>query len=232
MKYGSNEPTSPIPLLLNGGYMENPFYDGNFGKKRLKTDEVLSNGTDEYTFYYDLDVPFEAIYDKKLKTYRRKLKTDKTDDSVCYIRSPRMNVKPAEVAKAGSDWNKFYGTHNITQTTWVYKGIEENTRPFNFDQPVTHGDNYNWSGLKISMPSQLYISDFNNNFINYGTFGSGNNILYEDHFRIVNENKKGLDDEDSIITEVLDPFLSINLLDKTNKHLADINIETVAKSYE
>ena len=232
MKYGSNEPTSPIPLLLNGGYMENPFYDGNFGKKRLKTDEVLSNGTDEYTFYHDLDVPFEAIYDKKLKTYRRKLKTDKTDDSVCYIRSPRMNVKPAEVAKAGSDWNKFYGTHNITQTTWVYKGIEENTRPFNFDQPVTHGDNYNWSGLKISMPSQLYISDFNNNFINYGTFGSGNNILYEDHFRIVNENKKGLDDEDSIITEVLDPFLSINLLDKTNKHLADINIETVAKSYE
>lgn len=234
MKHGSNEPTSPIPIILNGGYMENPFYDGTFGKRRETTDQVLSNGTDEYTFYYDINVPFQAIYNKKLKSYRRKIGNHSDDDEkdICYIRSPRMNVKPAQVALAGSDWKKYYNTHNKVHTTWLYKGIEENTRPFNFDQPIVHGDNYNWSGLKISMPNQLYISEFNNNFINYGTFGSANNIIYEDHFRIVNENKRGLEEEDSIITEVLDPFMSVNLLDKTNEHLSDIKIETVSKSFD
>ena len=33
MKNGSNEDEDSKPILLNGGYMEDPFYQGTFGKK-------------------------------------------------------------------------------------------------------------------------------------------------------------------------------------------------------
>lgn len=93
-------------------------------------------------------------------------------------------------------------------------------------------DTYNWSGLTVVMPPQIYLSEYNNNFINYGTFGSSNGIQYEDHFRVVDENKRGLEEEDNVIIDVLTPFLSINLLDKSNEKFNDIKFEAVDSSYE
>lgn len=234
MQYGSNEPTTPEPLLLNGGYMENPFYDGNFGvKKHESGGYAIIDGSDKYTFYRDKKVPFLAIWDETLKSYRKALPSDDTTNTkTCYIRSIRFNVSQSEVAKAGDDWREYYVPYNKTSTIWVYKGIEENTRPFNFDQKLTMTDTYNWSGLTVVMPPQIYLSEYNNNFINYGTFGSSNGIQYEDHFRVVDENKRGLEEEDNVIIDVLTPFLSINLLDKSNEKFNDIKFEAVDSSYE
>lgn len=232
MKYGVNESTTPIPLILNGGYMEDPFYDGNFGRKRQKNSEVMPDAKDGYEFYYDLQVPFRAILDKTHNLYRRLLDSDVVDDTVCYIRSPRFRVPTWQVIMSGNDWRKYYGTHNISHTTWQYKGIEEDTRPFNYDRTVRLADDYYWSGLEISMPNQLYISLFNTNFINFGTFGSSNGIQYVDHFRISNDDNRALQEDDSIITQVTDKFLSINLLDKTNQNIEDIEIQIVTKTFE
>jgi hypothetical protein len=85
-------------------------------------------------------------------------------------------------------------------------------------------DTYNWSGLSILNPAKINISTHNNNFVNYGYFGAHNAIDYEDHFQTVDENKRDLGDNDNIITEVITPFLSINLLDEVNKNLNDITI--------
>lgn len=232
MKYGVNESTTPIPLILNGGYMEDPFYDGNFGRKRQKNSEVMPDAKDGYEFYYDLQVPFRAILDKTHNLYRRLLDSDVVDDTVCYIRSPRFRVPTWQVIMSGNDWRKYYGTHNISHTTWQYKGIEEDTRPFNYDRTVRLADDYYWSGLEISMPNQLYISLFNTNFINFGIFGSSNGIQYVDHFRISNDDNRALQEDDSIITQVTDKFLSINLLDKTNQNIEDIEIQIVTKTFE
>jgi hypothetical protein len=94
MQYGSNEPTTPEPLLLNGGYMENPFYDGNFGvKKHESGGYAIIDGSDKYTFYRDKKVPFLAIWDETLKSYRKALPSDDTTNAkTCYIRSIRFNV--------------------------------------------------------------------------------------------------------------------------------------------
>lgn len=240
MQYGSNEPTTPEPLLLNGGYMENPFYDGNFGVKKQKNEYVLPiENTDIYTFYKDKNVPFLAVWDDKIGNYRRTLDSDFIDGVLpqnthwCYIRNIRYNVPLAEVALfINEDWQKFYETYNKTSTNWVYKGIEENTRQFNFDQKLTMNDYYTWSGLSIKNPPQIYVSEYNNNFINFGSFGSKNGIQYIDHFRMYDENKRGLEDEDNIISDVMPPFLSTNLLDKSNQKLNDVKFETSHKSFE
>jgi hypothetical protein len=85
-------------------------------------------------------------------------------------------------------------------------------------------DTYNWSGLSILNPPKFYLSTYDNNFVNYGFFGAHNAITYEDHFQVVDENNRSLDEQDNIITEVINPFLSVNLLDEVNKNLNDITI--------
>jgi hypothetical protein len=64
MKNGSNEDEDSRPILLNGGYMEDPFYQGTFGKK------IVEEGWRDKAN----QVPFVAVFDDELGTYRRLLK--------------------------------------------------------------------------------------------------------------------------------------------------------------
>ena len=219
MKNGSNEDEDSKPILLNGGYMEDPFYQGTFGKK------IVEEGWRDKAN----QVPFVAVFDDELGTYRRLLKDqDATNKKTCYIRSIRYNVPYHQVRKSP----QFYEQYKVIKTTWVYQGIENNTRPFNFDKKFRMTDTYNWSGLSILNPPKFYLSTYDNNFVNYGFFGAHNAITYEDHFQVIDENNRSLDEQDNIITEVINPFLSVNLLDEVNKKLNDITIQTTSLSFE
>ena len=242
MKFGMNEPTVAVPLCLNGGYFENPFYDGNFGRKRI-LNSAGAGQVGNYkkdTFYRDKSAPFLAVLNQKdadgnviKKGWKRLFDGEiPNGDTVAYIRSVRQQVTIEEIALAGIDWEKYYEPYNKIHTAWVYKGIESNTRPFNFDQRLTMNDYYRWSGLHVKMPANIYVSQYTNNFVNCGTFGSNNGIQWIDNFRVFDENKKGLDEEDNVITNVIRPFLSINLLDKTGSKYSDVKFESEAMTFE
>lgn len=217
MKNGTNDDGQSKPILLNGGYMEDPFYQGTFGKK------IEQKG------WRDISVPFEAVYDNSLKTYRRRLSGENVSGKkTCYIRSIRYGVKKEEVEKAP----QFYQQYSNIKTTWVYQGLETNTHAFNFDRKFRMGETYNWTGLSILNPPQFYLSTYDNNFVNYGFFGAHNAITYQDHFQVVDENKRDLGEQDNIITQVITPFLSINLLDEVNKNLNEITFQTTNASFE
>jgi hypothetical protein len=49
---------------------------------------------------------------------------------------------------------------------------------------------------------------------------------------VFDENKKGLDEEDNVITNVIRPFLSINLLDKTGSKYSDVKFESESITFE
>ena len=219
MKNGTNDDGSSKPILLNGGYMEDPFYQGTFGKK------IIENGWRDKAN----EVPFIAVFDDKLKTYRRLLENQDTNGKkTCYIRSIRYGVSQQQV-KLNPE---FYEKYSLIKTTWVYQGLESNAHPFNFDKNFRMSQTYNWSGLSILNPPKFYLSTYDNNFVNYGFFGAHNAITYEDHFQVVDENKRDLGEQDNIITEVITPFLSINLLDQVNKNHNDIIIQTTSASFE
>lgn len=95
---------------------------------------------------------------------------------------------------------------------WAFQGDENDTRPFDYSKSLKIDDYYNWSGLKIKMDS-LYYSDYTNNSVNFGTFGSHNKVLYSDNFQFTGKQYEYIEDDDTVIKEVLLPFMSQNVFD-------------------
>jgi hypothetical protein len=59
----------------------------------------------------------------------------------------------------------------------------------------------------------FYYSDYVENSVNFGTFGSHNNVSYTDNFLYTGKQDAIISDRDEVITEVLLPFLSKNIFD-------------------
>ena len=119
---------------------------------------------------------------------------------------------------------------------WVYQGSEDKVVPFNYDLRLILNKNYRWSGIEVfGIPQnkktpQFSPSLYDTNYINFGSFGATEDIQYEDHFKVVPNNYSDIIGEDSIINDVMQQFLSINLLE--NPEYNDIEFETKSLSYE
>ena len=112
----------------------------------------------------------------------------------------------------------FYtGERTLDETTneyvWTYKGNVKDTRPFEFNRILKVDDYYNWSGLGTKNESFFY-SNYTNNAINCGTFGSHSKVQYIDNFQNVGSDYNYLNDDDAVIKEVLLPFLSKTVFDE------------------
>lgn len=158
MIYGYNEQHTSTPVLLNGGYFENPFYPGH------------------------------------------------------------------EIRKDNGD------------LAWVYQGSELKCQPFNFKQRLIVNSNYKWSGIttygtnihkeQIEFSPSLY----DNQLINFGNFGDNIDVIYEDHFMKVPSNYSDVIDNENIISNVLQQFFSVNLLE--NPEASDFEFEVEDITYE
>ena len=73
-------------------------------------------------------------------------------------------------------------------------------------------------------------SKYDNNFINFGEFGDTADVVYVDHFRTVPSNYTDVVDNEKVISDVLQQFFSVNLLE--NPELADIEYEVKNATYE
>lgn len=157
MIYGYNEEITSKPIIINGGYFENPFYPG---KKVRKEDGRLA---------------------------------------------------------------------------WEYQDSEDKCQPFNFDQRLIVKGNYKWSGLTAhgipqSKAPEFSPSLYDTNYINFGEFGDTIDIEYEDHFKEVPSNYSDVIDNENIISNVLQQFFSVNLLE--NPDIESTIYEVEEANYE
>jgi hypothetical protein len=106
--------------------------------------------------------------------------------------------------------------------------------------------NYRWSGLEVfgthldvdvnKEQVEFRQSKLYDNSVSFGKFGDSNGILYEDHFNKVPSKYEEVFDDESIITDVLDEFSSINLMEYPEKEdgvtfeVQDVSLEEIKES--
>ena len=193
------------PKILNGGYMENPFYKGE--QITIKTKKWKDNAD---------FVPFKVIYDESLKSWRRTKEEEKSD---VWCRVVRKDVSEEEVQMVGQHAISPYIEYDELEYKWVYKNSEDNVIPFDYGKHVTlidtENDRYVWSGLKIKNDS-LHYSDIGTNFVSFGDLGVHKGIEYKDHFEKISSSYANFETEDSIITDVLLEFLTQNVYESND----------------
>ena len=133
--------------------------------------------------------------------------------------------------------NPFYPGHEIRKDNgdlaWVYQNSELKCHPFNFKQRLIVNSNYKWSGIttygtniykeQIEFSPSLY----DNQLINFGHFGDNVDITYEDHFMKVPSNYSDVIDNENIISNVLQQFFSVNLLENSEESDIEYEIEDI-----
>lgn len=118
---------------------------------------------------------------------------------------------------------------NTNEFVWTYKGDVNDTRPFDFEKILKVDDYYNWSGLRTKNES-FYYSNYTNNSVNFGTFGSHSKVQYIDNFQNSGHDYAHLDNNDAIINEVLLPFVSKTVFDEPDYEI--IEDETTWDNYD
>lgn len=200
------------PKILNSGYFENPLYKGE--QTTIKTKKWKDKAD---------KVPFKVVYDENIGKWRR-AKVDENSYMLC--RTLRNDVPQQEVeivdgyiAPDEEDENNLADTDNYTQYhelsyKWEKSGSEDNVVPFDYTKQLTLIDNdeekYQWSGLKIKNDA-LYYSDIDTNFITFGEFGIHKGLYYKDHFEKKFAEYDDLENNDSIITDIVLDFLTQNM---------------------
>ena len=119
---------------------------------------------------------------------------------------------------------------------WVYQDSVSKVVPFNYDLRLILNKNYIWSGIEVHGYSQdkktpeFSPSMYDTNYINFGNFGDSSEIIYEDHFQVVPNNYADIIDDERVIINVLQQFLSVNLLE--NPQFDDMIFETKDATHE
>lgn len=201
-------------ISLNGGYFEDPFYKGEV--KRVETTKWKDKKTETGNFSLGL------VYDSTEKRYRRP-KAGET--ATLTIKEPRTDVPYSEVYGNPSSYVSYIDSTN----GWAYNDDVNDTRPFDYIKNLIIDEQYNWSGLKTKM-EELYYSNYINNSVNCGTFGSHKGLEYRDNFQYSGKRDEMISNKDEIITEVLLPFLTKNVFENPEYEIeAD---ETAWDEYE
>ena len=207
------------PKILNGGYMENPFYKGE--EMSIKSYKWRDNAQ---------TVPFKVVFDTNLNTWRR-AKGEEIEEATTWCRVVRDDVsfeevKKVEGVKSSDDQYVNYVKYTDYQYKWVNSGSEENAVPFDFNKQLTliddEDDRYEWSGLKIKNDA-LYYSDIDTNFVSFGDFGGHTGYIYKDHFEKKFSEYDNLEKEDSIVTDVILEFLTHNMYESDEIEIIEDN---------
>ena len=242
---GQGQEISGEALLLNGGYFENPFYQG---EKKEVTIVNTQKGADQVgeknTKYHYKDrvqeVPFKVKrveVTKKcdngnsytINQYRRVLPGEENTDSQLWWTNVRHDVSVQEIRAAGTNWKQYYVPYRKVYSKWVYNNDETKTQPFDFTKSIKLTDTYRWSGISIN--NNGFFHPTNTNFINYGNFERNlrypSQTTYEDNFMKTNILYQNVSDNKDIITDVILEFATNNVFDNS-----DIKIQKKSSSLE
>lgn len=209
-------------LLLNGGYFENPLYQGY--KKQVS---ILNPNNFDGKWYKDKPFvqPF-ALYNYTTvdqngvlyNDFRRVFDDDENKVIVGYQGIVRTDVSQGQIdaAKAKGRFDDYYEQYKKIKTVWCLNGMEEDVRPFDYDKRLilvsTSDDHYQWTGIKIKN-EKMYYPNQTTNFINFGRFDRNTRYKYIDHFGYSKLNYNAIEDNENIVTDVLLDFMSKNMYD-------------------
>lgn len=192
------------PKILNGGYMENPLYKG---KQETIVVKKWRDNADK--------VPFKIIYDSILNKWRR-AKDDESSDYWCRV--VRKDVSQDEIQIVDGENITNYVEYDDITYKWMNGGSVDDVVPFDYTKQLTlidtEDDKYTWSGLKIKNDA-LYYSDIDTNFISFGEFGVHQGLVYKDHFGKKFAQQNAIEDDETIITDVVLEFLTQNMYESS-----------------
>lgn len=200
------------PKILNGGYMENPLYKG---KQETITVKKWRDNADK--------VPFKIVYDKTLKSWRR---AKDNESSEYWCRVVRKDVSQDEIQIVDGENITNYVEYDEITYKWMNSGSVNNVVPFDYTKQLTlidtEDDKYTWSGLKIKNDA-LYYSDIDTNFITFGEFGAHQGLVYKDHFGKKFAQQNAIEDDETIITDVVLEFLTQNMYESDEIEIIEDN---------
>lgn len=221
---GEGDEISAPAMLLNGGYFEDPFFQGEVKEVVVMnpdTYNALQYGQRDDSYHY-MDrvdaIPCEATVgyrivkfpdknDLHYPEYQRRFSS--SEKSYGYLNGVRHEISMTEIGRAGANWRQYYKPYKKKIKKWVYDGIESNTVPFDFDKELKLTNTYRWTGLKINNDG---FSHFNYNFINYGSFERNirfdNLTTYDDNFMKTNVLFDNKDAFENVIDDVILDFAS------------------------
>ena len=171
-------------------------------------------------------------------------------DDVIFAEAEELVSKPKIINGGYFEHPLYPGKEEIIngKKVWTFKGEEDKCRPFDYIKKQIINKNYRWSGLEVyGIPHyddktlddnaenieefiKFSPSVYDVNFINFGNFGDADGIVYEDHYGVVSNKYADIIQNNDVIFDVLEQFVSVNLLENPEK--ADFVYEAKEATYE
>ena len=229
LSYVDNLYNEAHPMIINGGYFEDPYCQGktfilqnNYYSDREKTiylkksNITLDNGVVLNVWIRDVAVTDEnsALKNTHIKCSGRK-----------YV----PNYEIEYYKKYSGFLDRYYILTNSEDEKYGYLNSEDGGVPFDFSKKQYINENYHWTSLSTSnnvfyVPSKIY------NQINFGEFGETRGVEYIDDYRVT---RKGFvsseaGEREDIIDTLLTPFISSTV----QGNEADDDIKIVLEDYD
>ena len=210
LSYVDNLYNTSHPMIINGGYFEDPYHIGrNFVEVEThyedKEDDIimslqevtLSNG--EIIKTYIKDIRLTEDFNNGLIKEKELIKV-KGRNYVPSIEIEQYKQYPSII-------EQYY---NAVESKKIIRGFltkDDGGIPFDYTRKHTVNENYHWTGLSV-YNDDFYIPGRIYNHINFGQFGGTRNIEYRDNYEVVKKGTSSLENREDIIESVLEPFLS------------------------
>ena len=257
IKYEEDVYESSVPMIINGGYMEDPYRPGrNFVSEKTYYSDIeyseTSNGTVKLLYIDKNNNVLGVERDKEGNITRDVLIIKGEGDFsnerrlikfISSVHGPSFESNTIGTIPARKFVPQFeidlyddkilnvdFESFSEKEKTYGYLNKNDGGAPFDFSKEHVVNSKYRWSGLKNDNPI-FYIPEGIFNHIIFGEMGVSKDIQYVDNYGVV---KKGLfiDSEESnegLINSSLNQFIS-SIIDEENP--GDIEIESVDMDIE
>ena len=196
------------PMLINGGYFEDPYHRGH----EFKIENVYYSDKEEYIFLKEQEIQksdgsFIKIFIKDIDRPENQEEDFNVDIKVVgrkYVPEIEINLYKNDI----SVLERFYDKHVEYTSHHGFLTYDDGGKPFDYTKKQTINENYHWTGLS-TFNDMFYIPLMVHNHINFGTFGSARDVAYVDNYQVIKKGASSAGDErEDIIETVLSPFLS------------------------
>ena len=196
------------PMIINGGYFEDPYHRGH----EFKIENVYYSDKEDHVFLKEQEVQnsngdFIKIYIKDIDRDENQEEDYKTDIKI----AGRKRVPQLEINLYKNDISlleRFYDKHTEYTSYHGFLTYDDGGKPFDYSKKQTINENYHWTGLS-TYNDMFYVPLLIHNHINFGTFGSARDVAYTDNYQVIKKGASSAGNErEDIIETVLTPFMS------------------------
>ena len=209
LSYVDNLYNEAHPMIINGGYFEDPYrqgktfvFDDSYYSDReetiylKKSDITLKNGKVLNVWIKDIDVSDNS-------------EENGNDIIKCSGRKYVPDYEIEYYKKYSGVLDRYYILTNHSREKYGYLNHEDGGVPFDYNKKQTINENYHWTSISTNndifyIPSKIY------NQINFGEFGETRGIEYIDDYRVVRKGyiSSEAESREDIINTLLTPFIS------------------------